>query len=239
MAPLAKEPFTEAEVNRRFESALEQASVSLPALHGALDKMGAPKRNGETAVSLGLRFEWLVRQQASLKDQRVQIGCNFHRQPTWKWLLGVPLIYIPILVTVLPLIVAVLLVRGHLTLVGGHNLKSYWNDFAPSWASHRYTRKSQIVSNGLVERFGLIGYLGRSKLFWIFNCKLYCPLSVALIGYCYYLVQVVEQWWCPFGHDQKCNYCAAPIDSSMWHAAGDAKLMHPDDRTNPSWAGDR
>ncbi len=136
MAPLAKEPFTEAEVNRRFESALEQASVSLPALHGALDKMGAPKRNGETAVSLGLRFEWLVRQQASLKDQRVQIGCNFHRQPTWKCLLGVPLIYIPILVTVLPLIVTVLLVRAHLTLVGGHNLKSYWNDFAPSWASH-------------------------------------------------------------------------------------------------------
>ena len=95
MEPVAKQPLTEVELNRRFESALKQASVSLPALHGVLDKMGAPQ-NGETAVSLGLRFEWLVRQRASLKNQRVQIGCSFHRQPTWKWLLAVPLIYIPI-----------------------------------------------------------------------------------------------------------------------------------------------
>ena len=50
MELVAKQPFTEVELNRRFESALKQASVSLPALHGVLDKMGAP-RNGETAVS--------------------------------------------------------------------------------------------------------------------------------------------------------------------------------------------
>ncbi len=114
---------------------------------------------------------------AKLVRQRVQIGCNFHTQPTWKWLVGVPLIYIPILVTVPPLILAVWLVRAHLTLVGGHNLNSYWNDFAPSWASHRYTRKTQILSDGLVERFGPIGYLVRFRLFWVFNCNSTVPFQ--------------------------------------------------------------
>jgi hypothetical protein len=48
-------------------------------------------------------------------------------------------------------------------------------------------------------------------------------------------VKIVEQWWCPFGHDKKVAYSDAPIDKSFWHAAGDGSLLHPDDRENPAW----
>jgi hypothetical protein len=122
--------------------------------------------------------------------------------------------------------------------VGGHHLKSYWEDFVPSWVSHRYTRENQILPNRLFERYRGLAWIGKSKLFWVFNCKLYCPLSIALIAYLLYLVKIVEQWWCPFGHDKKPTYADVPIDKSFWHAAGDENLLHPEDRENPSWNKD-
>lgn len=172
---------------------------------------------------------------AKRNEERVQIGGNFDEIPHWRFLAGVPLIYLPILVGIVPMILCALLVRTHLWMVGARELKSYWKDFVPSWTSHRYTRKDQIVSKRFVAKYGSLAAVTRLRLFWVFNCKLYCPLSVALLAYISYLVKVVEQWWCPFGHDKKHTYADVPIDRSFWHANGDVGLLDPHDRENPSW----
>ena len=174
-------------------------------------------------------------EKAQHKEERVQIGSHFDDIPHWRFLAGVPLIYIPILIGIVPMILCALLVRAHLRMVGACKLKTYWKDFVPSWVSHRYTRKSQIVSDRFLARYGSAVSITRFKLFWIFNCKLYCPLSVALLAYVVYLVKIVEQWWCPFGHDRKHIYADTPIDRSFWHANGDVGLLHPADQENPSW----
>lgn len=160
---------------------------------------------------------------------RVIIGCNYGRQPFWKMILGVPLIYLPLLTTVPFVIIGVTLVRIHLKYVGGMNIKPY-RDFVPDWASHRYANKDQPTIN--VSRFNLAHY----RLFWIFNCKLYCPLTVALFSYAVYLVKIVENWWCPFAHGRKKEYGDAALDKSFWHVdpAETAKL-DPEDRDNPIW----
>jgi len=228
----------EGKFNHKFDDELKKANLSLVDIHTVLNRMGAPEANGTVGTTVGHRLRWLIAQEVNGEEERLQIGCNFHKVPQWKLFAAVPLTYIPILVGVLPMIVSALLVRTHLTMVGGHELKSFWNDFVPSWVSHRYTRDTQIVSDKLLDKYGTLAYLSKSKLFWIFNCKLYCPLSVALIAYLLYLVKVVEQWWCPFGHDKKHTYADVPIDKSFWHAVGDEVLLHPDDRENPSWNQD-
>ena len=65
------------------------------------------------------------------------MGCNYVSQPLWKVILGVPLIYLPIIATIPFVAIGVFLVKTHLTLVGGMEIQSYW-DFVPSWVSHRY-----------------------------------------------------------------------------------------------------
>lgn len=223
---------------RDFDKELERANLSVTAIHRVLDKMGAPGGNGAESTTAAQRLSWLVVQQTKPKGERVQIGGYFDETPHWRFLAGVPLIYIPILVGSVPLVLCALLVRTHLWMVGARSLQSYWKDFVPSWVSHRYTRKNQIVSDRFAARYGSLAKITRSKLFWIFNCKLYCPLSIALVAYLFYLVKVVEQWWCPFGHDKKHIYADAPIDKSFWHANGDIGSLHPDDRENPSWNKD-
>ena len=226
----------EYEFCRDFDRELERANLSLSAFHKVLNNMGAPKGNGTEKTTATQRLSWLIVQQTKRKQERVQIGGNFHEIPQWRFLAGVPLIYIPILVATVPMILCALLVRTHLRMVGARKLKSYWKDFVPNWVSHRYTRENQIVSDKPIDRLKSLAYVAaRSKFFWIFNCKLYCPLSVALLAYVFYLVKVVEQWWCPFGHEKKYTYADAPIDKSFWHANGDVGLLHPDDRENPSW----
>lgn len=160
---------------------------------------------------------------------RVRIGCNYEKRPFWKMLLGVPLIYLPILTTVPFVIVGVLLVRTHLKYVGGMQIKSY-GEFVPEWVSHRYRNSEQPTIN--VPWYHFAHY----RIFWVFNCKLYCPLSVALFCYMSYLVKIVENWWCPFTHGRKHEYREGAIDHSFWHVdpAETAKL-HPDDRNNPLW----
>jgi hypothetical protein len=221
-----------------FDEQLQKASMPVSALHDVLDKMGVPATNGSCSITAAERLRWVFVRQIDRERERVMIGCHFHQHPKWKFLAGVPLIYLPILVGILPLILCALLVRTHLTWVGGHRLQSYWKDFVPSWISHRYTLENQILPEKLFERFGSLAWIAKSKLFWIFNCKLYCPLSVALLSYVLYLVKIVEQWWCPFGHDKKDRYADVPIDKSFWHAAGDERLLHPDDRRNRSWNQD-
>jgi hypothetical protein len=221
-----------------FDRELIRADLSVTALHALCDRMGVSRSEGTRPLATVERLRHLLDRHADRSIERVQIGCNFRRQPQWKFLMGVPLIYVPILVGILPLVACTFLVRTHLTLVGGHKLKSYWEDFVPSWVSHRYTWGTQILPDRVFKRYWFLAWIAKSKLFWLFNCKLYCPLSVALIAYLLYLVKIVEHWWCPFGHDKKPTYADAPIDKSLWHAAGDASLLHPDDRENPAWNED-
>jgi hypothetical protein len=223
---------------RDFDIELERANLSVTAVHRVLDKMGAAEVNETESTSAAQRISRLIGKQTKRREERVQIGGYFDETPHWRFLAGVPLIYIPILVGIVPLVLCALLVRTHLWMVGARSLQSYWKDFVPSWVSHRYTRKNQIVSDKFAARYGSLAKITRSKLFWIFNCKLYCPLTVALLAYLFYLVKVVEQWWCPFGHDKKHIYADAPIDKSFWHANGDVGSLHPDDRENPSWNED-
>ncbi|WP_455216825.1 hypothetical protein, partial [Kaarinaea lacus] len=77
------------------------------------------------------------------------------------------------------------------------------------------------------------------RWYWIFNCKLYCPMSVALFCYTAYLVKIVENWWCPFDHDKKQEYAEGAIDKSYWHLNDkDMASLHPDDRSNIIWNED-
>jgi hypothetical protein len=163
--------------------------------------------------------------------ERVTIARGFFRQPYWKIALAVPLIYLPIITTLPFVVITVLLVRVHLTWLGAKNLRSYWS-FVPSWASHRYRYATQITYVSEAHWYNPRSH----RLYWLFNCKLYCPLSVALFSYMSYLVKVVENWWCPFEHDKKRDYGEAAIDRSYWHLhTTEREILHPDDRDNVIW----
>ena len=166
--------------------------------------------------------------------ERVRLGSNFRNQPYWKLVLGVPLIYLPILTTIPFVIIGVVLIKFHLKYIGGANIKSYW-EFVPSWISYRYTHESQITFTSKSSWFNL----ARCRAYWIFNCKLYCPMSVALFRYSAYLVKIVENWWCPFDHECKHEYAEGAIDKSFWHVYSyEAGLLHPNDRDNQIWNQD-
>lgn len=163
--------------------------------------------------------------------ERVRIGSNYIRQPLWKVLIAVPLIYIPLITTVPFMIIGVLLVRVHLKWVGGVNIRKY-SEFVPCWASHRYRYSNQITYATDTSWLNFRAY----RFFWVFNCKLYCPLTVGLFKYAVYLVEIVENWWCPFEHDKKASYSNGAIDKSYWHLYDeDLKKLHPDDQNNPIW----
>jgi hypothetical protein len=165
---------------------------------------------------------------------RVRIGCNFPGQPQWKVFLGVPLIYIPLITSIPFVMLAAFLVRTHLTLVGGQNIRTYW-DFVPDWISHRYRYDDQVTYSSGAAWYNLRAY----RWYWIFNCKLYCPLSVALFRYVAYLVMIVENWWCPFGHDKKADYAGSAIDKSYWHLHdSERESLDQEDRENPIWNED-
>ena len=219
---------------RDFDYELERAGIPRNTIHQVLDRLEAPGRESHN-LSAGERLRALAQRQFTQDAHRARIGCNYVSWPRWKFLTAIPLIYVPIVVGLLPLVATAILVRAHLCFVGGHELKSYW-EFVPSWVSHRYTLATQVRPVGVFERFGPLTLFARSKLFWIVNCKLYCPLSVSLLAYVLYMVKIVEQWWCPFAHDRKGSYADAPIDESFWHASGDAALLHPEDRHNRSWS---
>lgn len=166
--------------------------------------------------------------------QRVNIGENFRTRALWKVFIGVPLVYLPIIFSVPFVMICVFLVKSHLKLIGAQNIRPYW-DFVPSWISHRYKHHNQITYSTGAKWHNLRAY----RWYWIFNCKLYCPLSVALFRYTAYLVKIVENWWCPFEHDKKCEYSKAAIDKSYWHLfPQEMERLHPDDRINAIWNED-
>ena len=163
--------------------------------------------------------------------QRITIGKNFLAQPQWKVFIGVPLIYLPLITTVPFLLIGILLVRSHLVYVGGMNIRSYW-EFVPEWISHRYQNSNQITYSTGARWYNLRAH----KWYWIFNCKLYCPLSVAMFRYMAYLVMIVENWWCPFEHNKKSEYADGAIDKSYWHLHDiEKEKLHPDDLNNTIW----
>lgn len=168
------------------------------------------------------------------EKEGVTIGQSYPKQSVLlRVLIGTPLIYLPILTTIPFVLIGVILVRWHLRILGAKNMKSYWRDFVPAWITHRYTYKTQPVATDSI--FSIQHY----KWAWIFNCKMYCPLSVALLRYAVYLVKIVENWWCPFTHSRKEEYCDAAIDYSYWHIDKKrAAKLHPDDRNNPIWNKD-
>lgn len=161
--------------------------------------------------------------------QRVEIGKNHNNMSIPSRALGMVFVYLPIL-TLPFVILSAYLTYYHLRLVGGRNIKT-WGDFLPDRKSYRYTYKTQITMHPTFKASA-----SQSKLFWILNCTWYCPYSVALFEWHTYLVKIVENWWCPFGHDKKQDYVEGSIDKSFWHLNPvDTEKMIPEDRYNPIW----
>ncbi len=160
---------------------------------------------------------------------RVIIGREYVRLSPIRVFLGLPLVYGPALFLPFILLPA-FLVYVHLRMMGARNLRTL-GSYLPDRKSHRYDYKSQIVQTGSTK----IAFWTRTRLYWIFNCTLYCPLSVATLEWFTYLVKVVEVWWCPFAHNRKPRYADAAIDSTFWHNAIDVVKLHPEDRHNPIW----
>ena len=164
--------------------------------------------------------------------QRVSIGAPYRKASSLQAFVGLFFIYAPIIF--LPaFVVTAVLVYVHLRMMGARDIKPL-KDFLPDRKSHRYRYKSQIVYRGGRR----IAFWERSRLFWVFNCTLYCPLTVGLLEWTAYQVKLVENWWCPFAHGTKHTYADAPIDYSYWHTVETVQDLHPDDRNNPVWNQD-
>ena len=157
---------------------------------------------------------------------RVAIGEKFKKRNIFLLIIGLPLIYIPFFLGVwLIFYLAGLSCYWHLKLMGASKSLKKLRDFMPDPKSHRYSYKTQITAGAWYS-------LKRSKLFWLFNCTWYCPISVALLEWCSYLVKVVEVWWCPFHHSKKESY--VPVSQSFWHVnPKNTAKMHSEDRDNP------
>ena len=164
--------------------------------------------------------------------QRVQIGEPFQKTSSLRAFVGTMFIYLPVLFTPV-IIMTALLVYIHLRMMGARHIRPL-TDFLPDPKSHRYRYKSQIVYRAGPK----VAFWERTRVFWLFNCTLYCPFSVGLLEWLAYLVKLVENWWCPFAHGTKHTYADAPIDYSYWHVAETVKELHPDDRNNPIWNQD-
>lgn len=158
---------------------------------------------------------------------RVNVGRNYKKQSILARAIGLIFIYLPIF-TLPFIILSAYLSYYSLILCGAENVKK-WGDYIPDRATHRYSMKNQITMDGSFKLS-----FAQSKLYWILNCTVYCPYSVALFEWHSYLVKVVENWWCPFAHGEKENYKNGSIDQSFWHIYPDeSEKLHEDDSSNP------
>ena len=158
---------------------------------------------------------------------RVQIGRNHTKMSILSRTIGLILIYLPIFTFPFTLLSAYMTYYS-LILCGAQNVKKY-GDYIPDRSTHRYSMKSQITMDGSFKLS-----FAQSKLYWILNCTVYCPYSVALMEWHAYLVKVVENWWCPFAHGTKEDYKNGSIDKSFWHLyPEDAKKLDEADKNNP------
>ena len=188
--------------------------------------------NEVTMSPVGERVEAAPSRKACQSCTRIDIGIRYKQISPWRVLLGLPFVYLPILAMPFILLGGAL-VYIHLRMMGAQNLKTL-RDFLPAWDSHRYEYKTQIVKHDIHP----LARWARTRAYWLFNCTLYCPLSVASLEWATYLTKAVENWWCPFGHAQKQNYAGSALDYSFWHISKDAEQLHPDDRNNPIWNKD-
>ncbi len=158
---------------------------------------------------------------------RVRIGENHNNMSVLSRTLGLIFIYLPIF-TLPFIILSANLTYYSLILCGARNVKKY-REYLPDKSTHRYSLKNQITMDGSFKLS-----LAQSKLYWIANCTVYCPYSVALFEWHSYLVKVVENWWCPFTHEKKEDYKNGSIDKSFWHIyPEDAVKLHEEDKSNP------
>lgn len=168
------------------------------------------------------------------RSERIEIGKRFYSLSPWRRYLGTMLIYVPLVVSLPFVALGGLILYTHLRILGAENVKRY-RDFVPDWSSHRYHQLSRQITFKMDYTAPWTSF----KLFWMFNCNFYCPLSVALYEWSAYLVKTVENFWCPFFHDKKENYADASIDQSYWHIHQENRdLLHPEDRDCPIWSED-
>ena len=158
---------------------------------------------------------------------RVNIGRNYTKQSVLARAIGLIFIYLPIF-TFPFIVISAYLTYYSLILCGAENVKK-WGDYIPDRKTHRYSFKEQITMDGSFKLS-----FAQSKLYWILNCTVYCPYSVALFEWHSYLVKVVENWWCPFTHGTKETYKNGSIDQSFWHIYPEEnKKLNDEDRDNP------
>jgi len=168
-------------------------------------------------------------ESCSASDETIAISGNYGLLSVPKKAFAVVFIYLPILLMPIVVLMA-LLAYTHLRLLGATNLRRY-REFLPEKGSHRYNLKTQIL-----PRTHFSAVYARTRLYWILNCTMYCPHSVALFEYLSYLTKATENWWCPFAHSKKSTYASARIDGSYWHSTDNMNDLHPDDRSNPLWS---
>ncbi len=220
---------------------------------------------------------------------RCNIGKFYFSQPKWKRGLAIPLVYLPIFTT-LPFCALFAFLSKLVLRLSGNNKIPTIRSLMPCWVSHRYTYKNQVTMKPKLvwyDPVSYMDYLRAMKWFWIFNCKMYCPTSVAILrqattisraanketglvgflstalllpmipfillgaylvtvhlkwlgghdikkrsdfaeedGHNYtssllnrtgYVVEIIENWWCPFNHEKKDSYYRGALDSSFWH----------------------
>ena len=106
---------------------------------------------------------------------RIHIGQGFRDASPVRTFFGLFFVYAPVFV--LPFVLlGGCLVYIHLKIMGATNLKTL-RDFLPDWKSHRYQYKTQIVKEDVYP----YAFWARLRAYWIFNCSIYCPLSVAIL----------------------------------------------------------
>ena len=160
---------------------------------------------------------------------RADIGKHHKKVPVWRRAIGLVFVYLPI-VTLPFVFLSAYMCYFHLRMIGGNNIKKF-SEFLPSRSSHRYDLKTQITMDGSFKLS-----FAQSKLYWILNCTWYCPVSVAVFEWHAYMVKIIENWWCPFGHDKKQDYSNAPIDQSFWHIYEEDRVkLEKEDLDNPIW----
>jgi hypothetical protein len=168
------------------------------------------------------------------RSQRTSIGKRFYTLPAWRRYLGSVLIYLPMFVSLPFVAVGAWVLYAHLRVLGAENLKGY-RDFLPDWSTHRYNK----LSDQIVFHMDYKAPWASVKAFWMFNCNIYCPLSVGLYEWSTYLVKTVENFWCPFYHNRKETYVDSAIDQSYWHLRPEEHQdLNPEDLACGLWNED-
>ncbi len=107
---------------------------------------------------------------------RITIGGNYDRVSPWRVLVGLPFVYLPVLVMPFILLGGAL-VYIHLRMMGASDLKTL-RDFLPDWDSHRYHYKTQIVKQDIHPW----ARWARARFFWVFNCTLVLSVQRRIAG---------------------------------------------------------